>query len=83
MGQWKRCGLTTEVNRKAPLDIMRQVQIVVSLMVLIGVILSYAISPYFIILTIIAGLGLLIAGVTGYCGMANLLMMLPYNKPKK
>ena len=29
--QWKNCGLPTAINRKAPLDIMRQVQITAGL----------------------------------------------------
>lgn len=80
--QWKDCGLPIDVNKKAPLELMRQVQIIAGLLILLGVVGGYLISPYFIWLTVLAGVGMLIAGVTGFCGMANLLMLLPYNKTK-
>lgn len=80
IAQWKSCGLSVEANKKAPLPLMRQVQIVAGLLILIGVVLSLTVSPYFIILTAFVGLGLTFAGISGFCGMANLLMLLPYNK---
>lgn len=78
--QWKQCGFTTVINASAPIDIMRQVQIIMGLLILLSLILFYTVSPYFILLTIFAGLGLLIAGITGFCGMAKLLMLLPWNR---
>ncbi len=78
--EWKLIGNDVLTNKEAPLELMRQVQIIAGSMVLLGVLLAYLISPYFIILTIIAGIGLLNAGITGFCGMAKLLMFLPYNK---
>jgi len=80
--QWKQMGLPTQVNLKAPLELMRQVQIIVGLIILIGLGLAYVISSYFLLLPLFAGIGLLIAGFTGFCGMAKLLMMLPYNKSR-
>lgn len=80
--EWKNLGFAINENLKAPLPIMRQVQIIAGSLILIGVILSFFISPYFSLLSGFVGLGLLFAGITGYCGMANLLMHLPYNKPK-
>ena len=77
---WKKSGKETISNAKAPLELMRQVQIIAGIIILIGIVLAYLISPYFIIITAVAGLGLLTAGITGFCGMANLLMLLPYNK---
>ena len=79
---WKKANLPTEFDRKAPLLLMRQVQIIVRFMVIVGVILSYLISPYFNLLSAFFGAGLLFAGLSGYCGLANMLMLLPYNKPQ-
>ncbi len=79
---WKKAGLTTSKNAKAPFPIMRQVQIVVGLMVLLGIILSYFVSPYFNLLSAFFGAGLLFAGLTDTCALANLLMKLPFNKTK-
>lgn len=78
--QWKNLGLPTIIDRHAPIDLMRQVQIIAGILVILGVILSYLWSIYFIYLSLFVGMGLLFAGVTGFCGMAKLLMCLPYNR---
>lgn len=79
---WKKANQPLNIDRKAPLPVMRQVQIIVGLMVLVGVVLALTISPWFSLISAFFGGGLLFAGLTGFCGMANLLMMLPYNKSK-
>lgn len=81
--EWKSLGCAMAVNNKAPLPLMRQVQIVAGSLILIGIALSFIISPYFILLSGFVGAGLIFAGVSGFCGMANLLMLLPYNKSNK
>lgn len=83
LSAWKKANLPTEVNQKAPLPIARQVQIIVGFMVVVGVILALTISPYFSLISAFFGAGLLFAGLTGTCGLATLLMYLPYNKPPK
>jgi rhodanese-related sulfurtransferase len=77
---WKKAGYETTCNKKAPLPLMRQVQIIVGFMVVLGIILSYTVSPYFNIMSAFFGAGLLFAGVSGFCGLAKVLMLLPYNK---
>src|SRR3990167_365645 len=66
--KWKQCGLSVEVNQNAPIDVMRQVQITAGILILLGVIYGFV------------GLGLFLSGITGYCGMARLLMRMPWNK---
>lgn len=78
--EWKNIGCAIAKNNKAPLPLMRQVQIIAGFLILLGVILGFVISPYFALLSGFVGAGLLFAGITGYCGMANILMLLPYNK---
>lgn len=78
---WARAGLPLEVNRKAPLEIMRQVQIVAGILVLIGVLLGFAVAPAWFGLSAFVGAGLSFAGLTGFCGMARLLMLAPWNRP--
>jgi rhodanese-related sulfurtransferase len=80
--EWKTTGCAITQNAKAPLPIMRQVQMIAGFFVVLGVILGFFISPYFSLFSGFVGLGLMFAGITGYCGMANMLMFLPYNKPK-
>lgn len=80
---WKQLGASTKKNSKAPLPIMRQVQITAGILVLLGIVLDLLISPYFKLLGTFIGAGLVIAGISGFCGMANLLMLLPYNKNRQ
>jgi len=79
---WKQAGLPVESDPGAPLPVIRQVQIVAGGLVLAGSILPAAVSPWFLTLTGLIGAGLLVAGLTGTCGMAAFLMTLPYNRPR-
>ena len=77
---WAAAGLPVDENRKAPLELMRQVQIAAGLLVLVGVILGFAVSPALFGLAAFVGAGLTFAGVTGWCGMAKLLAVMPWNR---
>lgn len=79
LNNWKQQHKPTQINRSAPLPIMRQVQIIVGFMVLLGIVLAYLVSPGFMLISAFFGAGLLFAGVSGTCGLAKLLMLLPYN----
>jgi hypothetical protein len=48
--------------------------------VLIGVILGALVAPGFYALSAFVGAGLLVAGVTGFCGMARVLALMPWNR---
>jgi hypothetical protein len=61
---------------------MRQVQIAAGSLVVLGQLLAWLVTPAFGLLSAFVGAGLIVAGVTGYCGMANLLGRLPYNRPQ-
>lgn len=76
---YKRAGGTV-VRGKQPLPLMRQVQIVAGGLVIVGVILALTTHPAFIYLSGFVGLGLLLAGITGFCPMATILSKLPWNK---
>ena len=77
---WKKAGLATNADRKAPLEIMRQVQITAGAIVVTGVILAATVNPAFIWLSGFIGAGLVFAGSTGWCGMAKLLSVMPWNR---
>ena len=77
---WEKAGLPTEGDPSAPLEIMRQVQIGAGGLVLLGAILGWALSPAWHILSAFVGAGLVFAGLTGFCGMAILLMKMPWNR---
>lgn len=76
---WRRAGLPVNENRKMPISIMRQVQISAGFLVLLGIILSVLIDPWFAGLSAFVGAGLMFAGVTGTCAMATLLASMPWN----
>lgn len=77
---WRTDGLPTMVDRRQPLEIMRQVQLVAGGLVLLGVILGFLLTPIFFGLSAFVGAGLMMAGATGWCGMATLLRKLPWNR---
>lgn len=79
---WKAAGLPVHSNAKAPLELMRQVQIAVGALVLLGVALGFTVHPAFFAIAGVVGAGLLFAGASGWCGMALLLKQMPWNRPR-
>ena len=77
---WKQAGLLTVEDRSQPLPLMRQVQIAAGLLNPCGVVLGSAASATFFLRGGLVGAGLLFAGVTGFCGMARLLKVMPWNR---
>lgn len=80
---WSAAALPVEEDHKAPLELMRQVQIAAGGLVLLGVVLGFGLHPAFFGLSAFVGAGLTLAGVTGFCGMARLLQLAPWNRPAK
>jgi len=79
---WRSQGMPIKANKNAPISIMRQVQITAGSLVFFGTILSAVISPWFMLLTGFVGAGLMFAGISNTCAMANLLGKLPYNQKR-
>ncbi|MEO0982214.1 MAG: rhodanese family protein [Pseudomonadota bacterium] len=77
---WKAEGLPTARDASAPLALNRQVQIAAGGLVLIGALLGLVVNPAYLALSAFVGAGLVFAGVSGWCGMANLLALMPWNK---
>src|SRR5690606_38996521 len=61
---WKAAGLPTARDRKAPLELMRQVQMTAGGLILAGAGLGILIHPGFWGLSAIVGAGLFLAGAT-------------------
>ena len=80
---WKKAGLPIAVDRHQPIEIMRQVQIVAGSLILLGVALGVWVAPAFFALSAFVGAGLAFAGITGWCGMARLLAVMPWNRPTR
>ena len=77
---WAKAGLPVAKDKSQPLEIMRQVQLGAGGLVLIGVILGFLVAPGFFGLSAFVGAGLMMAGATGWCGLARVLRVMPWNR---
>lgn len=77
---WAAAGLPITEDKGQPIEIIRQVQIAAGSLVLVGVALGFLVHPAFFGLSAFVGAGLTFAGVTGFCGMAKLLALAPWNR---
>lgn len=77
---WRCAGLPVNENRKAPISIMRQVQITAGGLVVLGALLAVLVSGWFLALSAFVGAGLMFAGISGLCPMANVLSRMPWNR---
>ena len=80
LSAWKAAGYATQVDKSQPLPLMRQVQIVAGTLALGGTLAGALLNPLFYIVPGFVGAGLLFAGISGWCGMAKLLNVMPWNK---
>ncbi|MFJ5483696.1 rhodanese family protein [Pectobacterium actinidiae] len=77
---WKKAGLPVVADASQPLELQRQVQIAAGSLIVLGAVLGATVSPWFHALSGFVGVGLVFAGLSGFCGMARLLMKMPWNR---
>jgi rhodanese-related sulfurtransferase len=77
---WKRSGLPVRENRSEPIEIQRQVQLAAGSLVLLGIVGGQLMHPAFYAVSGFVGAGLMFAGLSGWCGMAKLLEVMPWNR---
>lgn len=77
---WRKAGYPTNLDRSRPIEIQRQVQIAAGALILLGLALSWLVSPFFQAVPVFVGTGLVFAGLSGWCGMAGLLGLMPWNR---
>jgi rhodanese-related sulfurtransferase len=77
---WMAAGLPVHRGARGVLPLMRQVQIVVGSLSLVGAILALTVNRWFAVVPLFLGGGLLFAGITGWCGMALLLARMAWNR---
>jgi rhodanese-related sulfurtransferase len=80
---WKNSGFEYEKDAKAVWSLERQVRFTAGFLVVLGVVLSLLVHPYFVGLSAFIGAGLMFAAITDTCGMAMLLAKMPWNKTKQ
>lgn len=76
---WEAAGLPLE-RGKATISLERQIRIIAGSLVVLGVALGAAVSPWFTALSAFVGAGLIFAGVTDICPMAMGLARMPWNQ---
>jgi rhodanese-related sulfurtransferase len=77
---WARARLPVVVDHRQPIDLQRQVYLSTGSLGFLGALLGLLVSPWFLALPLVVGAGLIVAGVTGFCGMARLLVRAPWNR---
>lgn len=80
MTAWAGANLPVVKGESTVWSLERQVRFTAGLLVLSGVVLGFAVSPYFFLLSGFVGAGLTFAGATDWCGMGMLLARMPWNK---
>lgn len=79
---WRQAGLPISEDRKAPIELNRQVQISAGLLILTGVLLGTFVAAPWYGLAGFVGAGLTFAGISGTCAMARVLLLAPWNRPR-
>ena len=75
---WSEAGyITGSLTKRMP--IMQQTLLTAGSLILLGYALSL-INPSFIYVSVFVGAGLTFAGLTGWCGMSQLLARMPWNR---
>lgn len=78
--EWKASGNEVQKAARAPLPLMRQMQIIVGVLLVVFASLGAFVNSWFSVATIAFGGGLFMAGLTGNCAVAFLLAKAPWNK---
>ncbi len=77
---WEKAGFEVKKSGKLFLPLDQQVQLTIGAFVLIGIVLGYTTHPGFLILSAFFALGLINAGLTGWCGLAMMMAKMPWNQ---
>ena len=81
MSAWKSEGKPVfSVKRRVTISIFRQVQIIVGGLVSLFSFLAYGVSVQFSLVAGVLGTALCVAGVFGFCLLAEVLAKMPWNK---
>ena len=83
MLQWKSEGKPIISQKSFHLPIMRQVQLSAGIMILGSTAMIAFGYTNFLYLNAFVGIGIGIAGLTGYCGLADFMNLMPWNRNSK
>ena len=77
---WKAAGLPVVESPGFSLSPMQQTQVLMGLLVLVGTLLGAFVTPWALILSGFIACGMIYAGLSGNCAMANMLASMPWNR---
>ena len=77
---WIQSGLPVVTTAQSGWSIERQVRLTVGVISVLTSILALAVSSYWAIPTLVVGAGLTFAGLTNRCGLATVLVAMPWNR---
>lgn len=80
LNNWKDQSLPLVKTQAARLSLMRQVQLIAGLIIIFFGAMTYLANINFVFGALFVGCGLTLAGATGFCGMAKLLALAPWNR---
>ena len=84
MNAWQDSGKSICKNRGTHgITLIRQVQMIIGAINLFGIAMAWQISTWWLLLPAMTSLGLLMAGLTGFCGLAVLLSKMPWNRVER
>jgi rhodanese-related sulfurtransferase len=76
---WEKAGLPLKRCGRV-ISLQRQVQIAIGSLLLLKVIFGFTLHELFFLTGALIGAGLIMAGVTRWCGMARLIALMPWNR---
>jgi rhodanese-related sulfurtransferase len=80
---WGRAGLPLVHGRATRWPLERQVRLAAGLVTAAGALLALLAHPFWVVVPLVTGTGLTIAGLTNQCGMAVVLTRMPWNRPRQ
>lgn len=83
LAAWVEAGLAIESSGSKILPLDQQVQLVIGILLITGSVVGYIFSPAWFLFTGCIGIGLSIAGLTGFCGLAYVMAKMPWNQCKQ
>ena len=76
---WSIAGLPMQRTGQA-ISLERQAQIAIGVLLLLKVVFGFTVHELFFALIPLIGTGLIVAGLTQWCGLARLIAMMPWNR---
>lgn len=77
---WQQAGFDVKKGQSNVLPLDRQVQIGIGSLVLCFALLGYIVNPNYALGAAFMGAGLLFAGFSGFCGLARVIALMPWNR---